>query len=1282
MTEVLPPPPGDRVEPVGIEVEMQRSYLDYAMSVIVGRALPDVRDGLKPVHRRVLYAMYDGGYRPDRGYFKCARVVGDVMGNYHPHGDSAIYDTLVRLAQPWSLRYPLVDGNGNFGSPGNDPPAAQRYCLSPDSRVRLADGRTVRIEDVVPDAEPNSDTPIDGKLLNRTGDPVTASMFFHSGDHPTLRVTTREGFRLTGTSNHPVLCLESVLGVPLLQWRTLDELRPGMRVVLYRGAPDEPDLLDDGSAAEALLCGALISEGWTAGDRCAFSNTDEAWTADVVDAFQEVFGVRPVARRSRLKSGKDLFTVTVPQHRLERSPLHELAGRSSADKRIPEWVWQERTPFKRRFLQALYEGDGCAGKAARQSVYVLYSTVSEQLAHDVQQLLLEFGVVARLRHAVDRGEWQVQIWNRRDARLFADRVGFYGRKQTRLRALLAGVPETSTAMSSDHVPFVAGYLRSEGRRGHREWLARHNLDRIERWERDAERIWAAVSDEARRVVEPLVTGQHYYAEVASIEDAGVQPVYSFRVDSDDHAFLSDGFVSHNTECRLMPLAMEMLRDIDQDTVDFAPNYDGRSQEPTILPARIPNLLVNGSAGIAVGMATNIPPHNLREVASAVQWALENPDADPETTLAACMERVTGPDFPTGALIVGREGIEEAYRTGRGSVRMRAVVEVEEVRGSSGGRTQLVATELPYQVNRDALAVKIAELADEGRVKGISNVIDESSDRTGTRLVVELRRDAIPKVVLNNLYKHTQLQDAFGVNMLALVDGVPRTLRLDEMVRHYVGHQVEVIVRRTRFRLRKAEERAHILRALAKALDQLDAVIALIRGADSAEAAREGLMRLLDIDEVQATAILDMQLRRLAALERQRIIDELIERETEIAELTAILESSARQREIIAEELAEIVGRFGDERRTRIIAYEGDMSAEDFIAQEDVVVTVTRGGYAKRTKTGLYRSQRRGGRGVQGARLKQDDIVEHFFVTTTHHWLLFFTNEGRVYRAKAHELPEADRNARGQHVANLLAFQPEERIAQVLAIADYGVAPYLVLATRGGMVKKTALREYDNGRSAGLIAVNLREGDELIGAALVSPDDDLLLVSRGAQSIRFSADDDRLRPMGRATSGVIGMRLAGGDELLAMQVAPGRRGRGHHRAARGLRRRLRQAHRAARVPGAGPRRLRRADGEDAGGPRPARRGHGRPARGRDLLHHRRRRRHPDVGGAAALPVTTDGRGQAGAAGCRRHRRRCRAQRRGRHRGGGRRRRAGRWHAAGRVRGRDRGRRAGRGRRGRR
>ena len=709
----LTTPANDRIEPVGLEVEMQRSYLDYAMSVIVARALPDVRDGLKPVHRRVLYAMYDGGYRPDRGYFKCARVVGEVMGNYHPHGDSAMYDTLVRLAQPWALRYPLVDGNGNFGSPGNDPAAAMRY----------------------------------------------------------------------------------------------------------------------------------------------------------------------------------------------------------------------------------------------------------------------------------------------------------------------------------------------------------------------------------------------------------------------------------TECRMAPLAMEMVRGIDQDTVDFAPNYDGRSREPVVLPSRLPNLLVNGSAGIAVGMATSIPPHNLREVAAGIQWYLDNFEASNEELLAALMERIPGPDFPTSALIVGRRGIEDAYRTGRGAITMRAVVEVEEIHG----RTCLVVSELPYQVNPDNLALKIAELVKDGRVQGIADVRDETSARSGQRLVIVLKQNAVAKVVLNNLYKHTQLQDTFGANMLALVDGVPRTLRLDEFVRYYVDHQVEVIQRRTRYLLREAEKRAHILRGLLKALDQIDEVIALIRRSATVDVARAGLIELLDIDEVQANAILDMQLRRLAALERQRLLDEFAELETKIADYSNILASPERQRRIISEELAELAQKFGDERRTKIIPYDGDVTTEDLIAEEDVVVTITRGGYAKRTKTDLYRSQKRGGKGVRGAALRQDDIVEHFFVTTTHHWLLFFTNKGRVYRAKAYELPDAGRDARGQHVANLLAFQPDERIAQVFDLRDYQVAPYLVLATRAGLVKKTRLEEYDSPRSGGIIAINLRDDDELISAQLVSPDDDLLLVSRRAMSIRFTATDEQLRPMGRATSGVIGMRFRDGDELLSMDV---------------------------------------------------------------------------------------------------------------------------------------------------
>jgi DNA gyrase subunit A len=704
-------PDFDRVEKIDLQVEMARSYLDYAMSVIVGRALPDVRDGLKPVHRRVLYAMYDAGYRPDKGYYKSSRIVGDVMGNYHPHGDTAIYDTVVRLAQPWSLRYPLVDGNGNFGSPGNDPAAAMRY----------------------------------------------------------------------------------------------------------------------------------------------------------------------------------------------------------------------------------------------------------------------------------------------------------------------------------------------------------------------------------------------------------------------------------TEARLAPIAMEMMRDIDEDTVDFSPNYDGRSQEPDVLPSRFPNLLVNGSAGIAVGMATNIPPHNLREIGEAVIYALEHPDMPAPDLLNHLLTIVKGPDFPTKALIVGRGGIEDAYRTGRGSITMRAVVNVEEI----NKRTCLVVTELPYQVNPDNLALKIAELVKDGKIKGIADVRDEGNERLGQRLVIVLQSSAIPKVVLNNLYKQTQLQDTFGANMLALVDGVPRTLRLDEFIKYYIEHQVEVIVRRTKFRLVEKEKRAHILKGYLKALDALDAVIALIRASKTPEEARTGLMKLLDVDEIQANAILDMQLRRIAALERQKINDEYEGLMADIVELNAILASEVKQREIIKSELTELIAKYGDDRRTQLVASEGDFSAEDLIPDQDVVVTITRGGYSKRTSADLYKSQRRGGRGVKGAALKQDDVVDHFFVASTHDWLLFFTNQGRVYRAKVHELPDAGRDARGQHVANLMAFKPEEQIAQVLSFKDYNAAPYLVLATKGGLVKKTPLVEYDSPRTGGLIAISLKPGDEVVSASLVRNGDELLLVSKKAMSLRFVVDDESLRSMGRSTSGVIGMKFRSGDELLTM-----------------------------------------------------------------------------------------------------------------------------------------------------
>ncbi|BCO76224.1 DNA gyrase subunit A [Mycobacterium intracellulare] len=1131
-------PPGDdsvdRIQPVDIQQEMQRSYIDYAMSVIVGRALPEVRDGLKPVHRRVLYAMYDSGFRPDRSHAKSARSVAETMGNYHPHGDASIYDTLVRMAQPWSLRYPLVDGQGNFGSPGNDPPAAMRYCVTADALVRLPFGQSVRIGDVVGAARPNSDNSVDLKVLDRHGNPVVADRLFHSGDHHTYTVHTTEGYEVTGTANHPLLCLVDVGGVPTLLWKLIEEIRPDDHVVLQRTPPVEFGPAEWHSTMEALLLGAFISEGFVSEARAGFNNLDRDYFNMVVGAYDAVVGSRRYLASRKVASGSTLHELDNHNvSELKKTRLWDMVGQRSADKVVPAWLWQSPAAVKRAFLQALFEGDGSCSALPRNTIQISYSTRSKQLAVDVQQMLLEFGVISRrYRHAV--GEHKVVITNRAQAELFAGQIGFGGAKQQKLVGILAAMPPCA-GLDTDHVPGLGKFIREHcgSRWVDKDWLNRHNIDRLSRWQRDGEQILSRIADpDVRAIASELTDGRFYYARVASVSDAGVQPVYSLRVDTEDHAFLTNGFVSHNTEARLTPLAMEMLREIDEETVDFIPNYDGRVQEPTVLPSRFPNLLANGSGGIAVGMATNIPPHNLRELAEAVYWCLDNHEADEEATLAAVCERVKGPDFPTHGLIVGSQGIHDAYTTGRGSIRMRGVVEVEE---DSRGRTSLVITELPYQVNHDNFITSIAEQVRDGKLAGISNIEDQSSDRVGLRIVVEIKRDAVAKVVLNNLYKHTQLQTSFGANMLSIVDGVPRTLRLDQMIRLYVAHQLDVIVRRTTYRLRKANERAHILRGLVKALDALDEVIALIRASETVDIARAGLIELLDIDEIQAQAILDMQLRRLAALERQRIIDDLAKIEAEIADLEDILAKPERQRAIVHDELSEIVDKHGDERRTRIVAADGDVNDEDLIAREDVVVTITETGYAKRTKTDLYRSQKRGGKGVQGAGLKQDDIVRHFFVCSTHDWILFFTTQGRVYRAKAYELPEASRTARGQHVANLLAFQPEERIAQVIQIRGYEDAPYLVLATRNGLVKKSKLTDFDSNRSGGIVAVNLRDGDELVGAVLCSSEEDLLLVSANGQSIRFSATDEALRPMGRATSGVQGMRFNADDYLLSLNV---------------------------------------------------------------------------------------------------------------------------------------------------
>jgi len=1125
---------GGRIEARELEQEMRSSYLDYAMSVIVGRALPDVRDGLKPVHRRVLFGMHEAGLQPNRPYKKSAATVGDVMGKYHPHGDASIYDTLVRMAQPFSLRYPLVDGQGNFGSIDDDPPAAMRYCTIGNTRVRTARG-TLRIDAIHRDLAPDSEREVELEVLDRLGRPVRASRIFHSGDHPTLRLRTREGFELVATENHPILCLVDMVGVPLLLWKRLDEITVGERVLLSRTRTPMVDPALESEDQLALLLGALVSEGWASYRRVGFANTDQDFFSSVVDAYDALVGHDRSLRRETLPSGAILHRLEVQRYDAwQDTPLAELVGLQSREKSVPETVWQRGPAFKRVFLQALFTGDGSSSLLPRKTTQISYSTYSEQLAKDVQLLLLEFGVVSRLCR-YDKGEIKVYIGNRRDARLFARNVGFLGAKQRKLDAELTQVPRESTALSHDHVPFIADYIRSDcgSRWADKDWLRRHNVDRVERWEQGGTAILERIgSEEVKAVVEPLVTGDYYYAEVASVEPAGVQAVYSLRVDSDDHSFLTNGFVSHNTEARLSKMATEMLRDIDADTVDFEPNYDESRRQPTVLPSRFPNLLVNGSAGIAVGMATNMPPHRLGEIVDAIVQLIDKPDANVDDL----MKHVKGPDFPTGAIIVGRQGIRDAYRTGRGRIVSRARAHIEELRG---GKNAIIVTELPYGVKKGGdggVIKKIADLVQDKVITEISDLADHS-DRTGMRIQIELKREAIPQVVLNKLFKHTSLQATFGYNAVALVDNVPKTLSLLELVTHYLDYQREIITRRSKYELRKAEERAHVLAGYLIALDNLDEVIRVIRGADDTEAAREQLMAQFSLSEIQATAILDLRLRALTGLERKRVEQEYADLQERIAELRAILGDPARIDGLIREELLELKAVYGksDDRRTEIIAAEGEFSLEDMIAEEDMVIAITRSGYIKRLPVTSYREQRRGGIGVMGMDLKDEDYIEHLFVASTHDYVLFFTTVGKVYRLKVHELPLGSRQSKGRAIVNLLPFRQDESVRAVIATRDYKEAKYLVFATKKGVVKKTEFLAYNTPLKAdGIIAIKLREVDELVGVRLSDGDDDVLMVSRGGQAIRFH--ESEVRSMGRDASGVRGMNLRAGDEVIELDIA--------------------------------------------------------------------------------------------------------------------------------------------------
>ena len=1134
----------DRLIPVTLEDEMSSAYLDYSMSVIVSRALPDVRDGLKPVHRRVLYAMSELSLSPNRPYKKSARIVGETMGKYHPHGDQAIYDSLVRMAQDFSMRHELVDGQGNFGSVDGDPAAAMRYCVTGDTRV-VTEGGLRRIDSI---GEGEGED-IDLRVLSAQQRVNPASKWFDCGPFPTLRVRTRRGYSITGSENHPLLvCSSDPSGRTKLVWKRMDCLEPGDRVAIDRSEGFWPEIQQDltglhpsypeGSRVErhalpdrldgslAFILGALSAEGTVRDNVIEFTNLP----GEFADAFQQAFSTSfptcrlHIFRREPSSYGRKpyLQMQIVSTQVIEFLNRLGLRGRSG-DRRVPELIFRSPKEVAGAYFRGLFEGDGSVERSGRSLLRVSLCSKSRDFLSDVQLMLLRFGIATSLNNEVERGSWRLLMTGEGNIQRFSEAIGFSSSTKS---AALCDALETFTGVAlskTDYIPGLARYVRTNATRGDREWLSRHNFDRYERIEAALPMIKDSLPPSDMAWIRMLADARYLFDEIVEIEDAGEQPVYSIRVDSRCHSFVANGFVNHNTEARMTAVAAEMLRDIDKDTVDFVPNFDDSLQQPAVLPSAIPNLLVNGAGGIAVGMATNIPPHNLGEIVDGLIELTKRP----EMTVDEIMEHVKAPDFPTGGIIYGFAGVAEAFRTGRGRIVVRARVSTEQLKN---GREQLVITELPYQVNKANLIEKIADLVRNKKIDDISNVRDES-DRDGLRVVIELKRDSVPEVVLNNLFKQTQMQNTFGVIMLALVKGRPRVLTLKEMMQYFLEHRNEVVVRRTKFELDAAERRAHILEGYIIALDNIDEVIETIRKSKDTETARAALMKKFKLSEIQAKAILDMRLQRLTGLERQKIVDEYKETLQLIERLTAILGSTDLQLEIIREELAAIRERFADPRRTEIVHDYQDFTIEDMIAEEDMVVTISHNGFIKRFPVSGYRRQNRGGKGVTGMKTRDDDFIEHVFVGSTHHYIVFFTDRGRCFRRKIYELPEAGRASKGRSLANLLQIDKDENVNAIISVREFDTDESIIMVTEKGIAKKTLLRDYANIRTTGIIAINLKDDDRLVAARLTDGTNDILIGTHYGNAIRFREDD--VRDMGRTATGVKGVNLAKGDYVIEM-----------------------------------------------------------------------------------------------------------------------------------------------------
>jgi DNA gyrase subunit A len=1212
-----------QVRLVKIEEEMRGAYLDYAMSVITSRALPDVRDGLKPVQRRILYSMDELALRPTSPYKKSARIVGECMGKYHPHGDAPVYETMVRMAQDFSMRYPLVDGQGNFGSVDGDPAAAMRYCVTGDT-LAVTDRGLVPIERV----SPNGSEDVDLRVLSRDGTVHSASKWWDSGLHPTRRVRTRRGFEITATLNHPLLMAipDPLTGLVQLAWKLVADINPGDYAVIDRSEglwPDQPvDLrplhvhVAEGSRTQrhtlpdyldkdvAFLMGSLLAEGTFRQTHVEFTNTH----GDFANAYQETWRrVFPTCRlhvfdRAPVSYGKKRFLQiqVVSKQVIEFLGNLGLRGKS-AERMVPVAILRSPRSTVAAFLRALFEGDGAVEHSGRSVLRVCLSASNRAMLRQVQTLLLRFGIVATLHHDQARDQYRLYTQGRENLIAFRDKIGFVSVAK---QDALARVIELNTGRSlakSDFIPFLAEYVRENARRGQREWLGHHNFDRPSRLAAVLPRLEQALSGEDYSHVASLVENRYLFEPIASIEEAGEQRVYSLRVDSDCHSFVANGFVNHNTEARLTAIAEDLLEDLEKNTVDFVPNFDESLQQPSVLPAKLPNLLVNGSTGIAVGMATNIPPHNLVEIADAAIYIINHFDAcinkgihfdlvwaramslpiDDATTASAVaklpralaselrakvvgegkgrtvseaalshalleyvsetidvtpdklMEFVKGPDFPTAGVIHGLDGIRQAYTTGRGRIVVGSRIAIDEMRG---GRYQLVVGELPYQVNKASLIERIAEMVRERKIPGIDGISDlrDESDRDGMRIVIELKRDARPQQIIGILNKHTPMRSAFSVNLLALVDGQPRVLTLKMALLHHLNYRKQVITRRTEFERAKARQRAHILEGLKIALDNLDAVIQTIRQSKDAPTARAALVTRFKVTEAQAQAITDLTLGRLAALERQKILQELKDTLALIKRLEDLLANPIKILHLVRDDLTGLKTKFGDPRRTQIINSEAvDLTLDELIPEQEVVTIVTRRDYVKRLPSDTYRVHLRGGKGAMTTVTREDDAVQHLLVTSTHDDILFFTNRGRVFQTRAHELPDAGRQARGLPLINFIKIVPDETITAALGVSDFARGGYFVLATRKGEVKRVKLEEFAAVRSNGLIAIVLEGDDELVAARRTNGNQDVLLISREGQAIRFSEND--IRASSRNSGSIRGMRLAKGDSIVAAAV---------------------------------------------------------------------------------------------------------------------------------------------------